>query len=52
MSIPKAVLQNSAETHENVLVEDRLFATLDTTTRKFSLPNKQDILLVDTVGFI
>ncbi len=41
-----------ALTHENVLVEDRLFATLDTTTRKFSLPNKQDILLVDTVGFI
>ncbi|MBX9923547.1 MAG: GTPase HflX [Rhabdochlamydiaceae bacterium] len=41
-----------ALTHENVLVEDRLFATLDTTTRKFSLPNKQEILLVDTVGFI
>jgi GTP-binding protein HflX len=39
-------------THENVFVEDRLFATLDTTTRKFSLPNKQEILLVDTVGFI
>jgi GTP-binding protein HflX len=29
-----------------------LFATLDTTTRKFSLPNHQHILLVDTVGFI
>ncbi len=39
-------------TKEDVLVEDKLFATLDTTTRKFSLPNKQDILLVDTVGFI
>jgi len=39
-------------TEENVLVEDRLFATLDTTTRKFLLPNNQEILLVDTVGFI
>ena len=41
-----------ALTHENVLIEDRLFATLDTTTRKFLLPNNQEILLVDTVGFI
>lgn len=41
-----------ALTQEEVLVEDKLFATLDTTTRKFTLPNKQDILLVDTVGFI
>ena len=41
-----------ALTKEEVLIEDRLFATLDTTTRKFSFPNKQDILLVDTVGFI
>ncbi len=35
-----------------VLVEDQLFATLDTTTRKFTLPNNQEILLTDTVGFI
>ncbi|HEY2810343.1 MAG TPA: GTPase HflX [Rhabdochlamydiaceae bacterium] len=35
-----------------VLREDKLFATLDTTTRKFILPNKQEILLIDTVGFI
>lgn len=41
-----------ALTHADVLVEDKLFATLDTTTRKFILPNKQEILLVDTVGFI
>jgi GTP-binding protein HflX len=34
------------------LVEDKLFATLDTTTRKFTLPNKQNVLLIDTVGFI
>lgn len=47
----KSTLLN-ALTDANVLVEDKLFATLDTTTRKFSLPNKQEILLIDTVGFI
>lgn len=41
-----------ALTHADVLVEDKLFATLDTTTRKFALPNRQEILLIDTVGFI
>ena len=41
-----------ALTDAEVLVEDKLFATLDTTTRKFSLPNHQDVLLIDTVGFI
>jgi len=41
-----------ALTQAEVLVEDKLFATLDTTTRKYILPNKQEILLVDTVGFI
>lgn len=41
-----------ALTKADVLVEDKLFATLDTTTRKFTLPNKQEILLIDTVGFI
>ncbi|MBI2810224.1 MAG: GTPase HflX [Candidatus Melainabacteria bacterium] len=41
-----------ALTGADVLVEDRLFAPLDTTTRKFVLPNKQEILLIDTVGFI
>jgi len=39
-------------TEADVLVEDKLFATLDTTTRKFTLPNHQQILLIDTVGFI
>ena len=39
-------------TEAEVLVEDKLFATLDTTTRKFILPNKQEVLLIDTVGFI
>jgi GTPase len=41
-----------ALTQAEVLVEDKLFATLDTTTRKFVLPNRQEILLIDTVGFI
>ena len=39
-------------TGENVLAEDKLFATLDSTTRKVDLPQKQQILLSDTVGFI
>lgn len=39
-------------TGANVLVEDKLFATLDTTTRKIALPNKQPLLLTDTVGFV
>lgn len=47
----KSTLLN-ALTQASVLVEDKLFATLDTTTRKFNLPNNQEILLVDTVGFI
>jgi GTP-binding protein HflX len=47
----KSTLLN-AMTKADVFVEDKLFATLDTTTRKFTLPNRQEILLVDTVGFI
>ena len=35
-----------------VFVEDMLFATLDTTVRKISLPDKKEFLLSDTVGFI
>ncbi len=41
-----------ALTDADVLVEDKLFATLDPTTRKYVLPNRQAILLIDTVGFI
>ena len=41
-----------ALTGADVLVEDKLFATLDTTTRKISLPNHQPLLLTDTVGFV
>ena len=36
----------------NVRAEDRLFATLDPTTRQIALPGGQQILLTDTVGFI
>ena len=39
-------------TGADVLVEDKLFATLDTTTRKVELPSKQPFLLTDTVGFV
>jgi GTP-binding protein HflX len=47
----KSTLLNSL-TDAGVFVEDKLFATLDTTTRKFTLNNNQEILLIDTVGFI
>ncbi|MBS1269205.1 MAG: GTPase HflX [Gammaproteobacteria bacterium] len=39
-------------TGESVYAEDLLFATLDPTMRKLSLPNRREILLSDTVGFI
>lgn len=40
------------KTNAEVLAENKLFATLDTTTREYILPNKQKILFSDTVGFI
>jgi GTP-binding protein HflX len=42
----------NALTRAGVLAEDKLFATLDTTTRQVVLPGNQKILLSDTVGFI
>ena len=39
-------------TSSGVLEEDKLFATLDTTTRKCELPSGRSVLFVDTVGFI
>lgn len=39
-------------TDAGVLEEDKLFATLDPTTRLLALPGRQEILLTDTVGFI
>lgn len=47
----KSTLLNTL-TQAGVLAEDKLFATLDTTTRKVTLPNGSEILLSDTVGFI
>ena len=39
-------------TGADLVAENRLFATLDPTTRSFTLPNKQRMLLTDTVGFL
>lgn len=47
----KSTLFN-ALTEAGVLAEDKLFATLDPVTRRLSLPNNQEVLLSDTVGFI
>lgn len=47
----KSTLLNTL-TNANVLEEDKLFATLDPTTRNLTLDNGQQILLTDTVGFI
>lgn len=41
-----------AITNADVYIENKLFATLDTTTRRFELPNGQEAILSDTVGFI
>lgn len=47
----KSTLMN-ALTEAEVLAEDKLFATLDTRTRRWSLPSWGPVLLSDTVGFI
>ncbi len=47
----KSTLLN-ALTGAGVLSEDKLFATLDPTTRKLELPSGENVLLTDTVGFI
>jgi len=47
----KSTLLNSLS-DADVLVEDKLFATLDPTTRRLHLPNGREALLTDTVGFI
>ena len=39
-------------THAGVLTEDRLFATLDASTRKLQLPGGETVFLTDTVGFV
>jgi GTP-binding protein HflX len=47
----KSTLLNTL-TGAGVLAEDKLFATLDPTTRRLRLPTNQNVLLTDTVGFI
>jgi GTP-binding protein HflX len=47
----KSTLLNQL-TRSEVLVEDKLFATLDPTSRRFRFPEEREILLTDTVGFI
>ena len=47
----KSTLLNTL-TDSNVLSEDKLFATLDPTTRKYTLKDGEEVLLTDTVGFI
>lgn len=47
----KSTLMNTL-TRAGVFVEDKLFATLDPTTRALRLPNGDKVMMVDTVGFI
>lgn len=47
----KSMLMNTLS-NADILVEDKLFSTLDPVTRRLTLPNKQQVLLTDTVGFI
>jgi len=36
----------------DVIVQDKLFSTLDPTVRRFTLPDRREVLFIDTVGFI
>ena len=47
----KSTLIN-ALTSSNVIVQDKLFSTLDPTVRRFVLPDRREMLFIDTVGFI
>ena len=47
----KSTLMN-ALTDAGVLAQDKLFATLDPTSRRLDLPNGQSVMLIDTVGFV
>ena len=47
----KSTLLNTL-TNSDIYAKDQLFATLDPTTRQLTLPNKQEIIITDTVGFI
>lgn len=50
-SVGKSTIFNSL-TKSSVVAEERLFSTLNPTTRKLTLPSGKEILLTDTVGFI
>jgi len=50
-NVGKSTLLN-ALTDSTVVTEDKLFSTLDPTARRFTLPNRQKVLFVDTVGFL
>ena len=47
----KSTLIN-ALTSSDVIVQDKLFSTLDPTVRRFVLPDRREILFIDTIGFI
>lgn len=47
----KSTLMNTL-TSAGVLSEDKLFATLDPTARRLTLPSKREVMLVDTVGLV
>jgi GTP-binding protein HflX len=47
----KSTLLNSL-THSSVFVEDKLFATLDPTSRRLRFPRDYEVIITDTVGFI
>ena len=50
-NVGKSTLLN-ALTHSKVYVEDKLFATLDPTTRRLRFPRERDVIITDTVGFL
>src|SRR3989338_6790726 len=50
-NVGKSTLLNVL-TDSSIVVQDKLFSTLDPTVRRFVLPNKQKMLFVDTVGFL
>ncbi|HKQ68834.1 MAG TPA: GTPase HflX [Polyangiaceae bacterium] len=47
----KSTLLNTL-THSDVLAEDKLFATLDTRSRRLRFPEEREVIITDTVGFI
>lgn len=50
-NVGKSTLLNSL-THSKVLTEDKLFATLDTRSRRIRFPREREVVITDTVGFI